>query len=37
MIIRDHINLAGASPLRGPNDDRIGPRFLMYAMPMMKV
>lgn len=27
MIIKDHLNLAGASPLRGANDDRIGPRF----------
>lgn len=27
MIIRDHINLVGASPMRGPNDDRIGRRF----------
>lgn len=27
MIIKDHINLAGAAPTRGSNDDRIGPRF----------
>ncbi|KAG9462573.1 hypothetical protein GDO78_013839, partial [Eleutherodactylus coqui] len=30
MIIRDHINmpgLAALSPLRGPNDERFGPRF----------
>lgn len=27
MLIRDHINLTGRSPLTGPNDDALGPRF----------
>jgi purine-nucleoside phosphorylase len=27
VIIRDHLNLLGGSPLRGPNDERLGPRF----------
>jgi purine-nucleoside phosphorylase len=27
MVIRDHINLFGANPLRGPNMDHLGPRF----------
>ena len=27
MVINDHINFMGANPLRGPNDDRLGPRF----------
>ena len=27
MLIADHINLSGDTPLRGPNIDRLGPRF----------
>jgi purine-nucleoside phosphorylase len=27
VLISDHINLQGTSPLVGPNDDRLGPRF----------
>ncbi len=27
VLIRDHINLQGANPLVGANDDRFGPRF----------
>lgn len=27
VLIRDHINLQGANPLMGPNDDRFGVRF----------
>jgi purine-nucleoside phosphorylase len=27
VVIRDHLNLMGAHPLRGPNDSAFGPRF----------
>ena len=27
MVITDHVNLMGVNPLRGPNDERFGPRF----------
>lgn len=27
MLLSDHLNLLGASPLRGTNDERFGPRF----------
>src|SRR2546423_10142438 len=27
MLLEDHINFMPANPLRGPNDERLGPRF----------
>jgi len=35
VVIRDHINLQAANPLKGPNDDRFGPRFpdMTHAYP----
>ena len=27
MLISDHLNMMGVNPLRGPNDQRFGPRF----------
>lgn len=33
VAIRDHINLTGASPLSGPNDERLGPRFVDMGEP----
>jgi purine-nucleoside phosphorylase len=27
LVVTDHLNLSGANPLSGPNDDSVGPRF----------
>ena len=41
MLITDHIKLMGASPMRGPNDERIGQRFFdvsrMYDPDLLKI
>jgi len=41
MIIKDHINLMGASPMRGKNVEEFGPRFFdigdMYARSLREI
>lgn len=41
VLIRDHLNLLGGSPLRGPNDATLGPRFPdmteAYSLALRKI
>lgn len=41
MVINDHLNLMGDNPLRGPNDERFGPRFpdmsAVYAASLQEI
>lgn len=41
MVISDHLNLMGDNPLRGPNEDRFGPRFpdmsAVYAPELQEI
>jgi len=36
MVLRDHLNLLGENPLRGPNIDQWGPRFPDFSAPYDK-
>lgn len=33
VVVRDHINMLPENPLRGPNDERLGPRFPDMSAP----
>ena len=41
VCLSDHLNLLGSNPLRGPNDDRLGPRFpdmtRVYSAELRKI
>jgi len=36
MLIKDHVNMFPEHPLRGPNDERFGPRFVNMSEPYSK-